>query len=358
MGSSLAWLSSPWGRSLLSLLGLALAVAGALVVHAIAFALLHRLAAKPQRVVEASLYRHARRPARWLLLLLALLVALPLVPLPELARLALQHVVSLGVIAACAWGVILATEVLADLIASRYRVDVADNLAARRIQTQVHVLRRVVTVVVVLVTLAVMLLTFPAARSIGASLLASAGLAGLVVGMAMRPTLASLIAGIQIALTQPIRLDDAVVVENEYGWIEEITSTYVVVRLWDLRRMVLPLTYFIEHPFQNWTRTTASLIGSVYLYVDYTAPVEAIRQELDRILRASPLWDGQTSALQVTNAKEQTLELRALAGARDAGAAWDLRCALREQLVAFLQANYPQCLPKTRAEILSPASTH
>ncbi|HVA64147.1 MAG TPA: hypothetical protein VNF74_10520, partial [Terriglobales bacterium] len=180
MGSSLAWLSSPWGRSLLSLLGLALAVACALVVHAIAFALLHRLAAKAQRVIEASLYRHARRPARWLLLLLALLVALPLVPLPELARLTLQHVVSLGVIAACAWGVILATEVLADLIASRYRVDVADNLAARRIQTQVHVLRRVVTVVVVLVTLAVMLLTFPAARSIGASLLASAGLAGLV----------------------------------------------------------------------------------------------------------------------------------------------------------------------------------
>lgn len=310
MGSSLAWLSSPWGRSLLSLVGLALAVAGALVVHAIVFALLQRLAAKPQRVIEASLYRHARRPARWLLLLLAMLVALPLVPLPELARLALQHVVSLGVIAACAWGVILATEVLADLIASRYRVDVADNLAARRIQTQVHVLRRVVTVVVVLVTLAVMLLTFPAARSIGASLLASAGLAGLVVGMAMRPTLASLIAGIQSALTQPIRLDDVVVVENEYGWIEEITSTYVVVRLWDLRRMVLPLTYFIEHPFQNWTRTTASLIGSVYLYVDYTAPVEAIRQELDRILRASPLWDGQTSALQVTNAKEQSLELR------------------------------------------------
>jgi hypothetical protein len=215
-------------------------------------------------------------------------------------------------------------------------------------------MRRVVGVIVAILALSLMLLTFPGAQAIGTSMLASAGLAGLVVGMAMRPTLSNLVAGIQIALTQPMRLEDAVIVENEWGWIEEITSTYVVVRLWDWRRMVLPLTYFIEHPFQNWTRQTATLIGSVYLYLDYTAPLDALRRELDRIVHSTDKWYGGVCVLQVSDARERVIEVRALADAKDAGTAWDLRCIIREGLISFLQKNYPSALPKTRAEFRTP----
>jgi small-conductance mechanosensitive channel len=228
---------------------------------------------------------------------------------------------------------------------------VTDNLAARRIATQVQVMRRVVGVIVAILALSLMLLTFPGAQAIGTSMLASAGLAGLVVGMAMRPTLSNLVAGIQIALTQPMRLEDAVIVENEWGWIEEITSTYVVVRLWDWRRMVLPLTYFIEHPFQNWTRQTATLIGSVYLYLDYTAPLDALRRELERLVHSTDKWYGGVCVLQVSDARERVIEVRALADAKDAGTAWDLRCLIREGLISYLQKNYPAALPKTRAEL-------
>jgi small-conductance mechanosensitive channel len=333
------------------------AIAVALIVHAIVFAVLKRLAAKPGRVVEFSLYTHARRPLRWLLPLLALLFALPAAPLPALVRQGLEHLFGLGFIAGIAWSILLLVDIAADVLASRYRVDIADNLVARRIRTQVQVLRRVTAVVVIIVTLAVMLLTFPGARPIGASLLASAGLAGLVVGMAMRPTLANLVAGIQIALTQPIRLDDAVIVQGEYGWVEEITSTYVVVRIWDLRRMVLPLTYFIETPFQNWTRNSANLLGTVHLYADYAAPIDALRAELNRLVHATPLWKGEVCVLQVTHANEHTIELRALVDARNAGESWDLRCLVREGLIQFLQQHYPESLPRTRAEINAHAAT-
>jgi hypothetical protein len=223
-------------------------------------------------------------------------------------------------------------------------------LSARRVQTQIEVLHRIVVVIVVIVTVSIMLMTFPAIKHIGMSLLASAGLAGLVVGMAMRSTLSSLIAGIQIAFTQPIRIEDAVVVEGEYGWIEEIGTTYVIVRIWDLRRLVLPLSYFIEHPFQNWTRNSADLLGSVFLYVDYTVPVEEVRAELSRIVKSTNLWKGKVCVLQVSDAKEGTLQLRALMDAHDSGAAWDLRCYVREKLVQFLQEKYPSALPKIRAE--------
>ena len=325
-----------------------------LVAHAIIFWILGRLARRPGRVLEASLNRHARRPSRWLLPVVAMLLALPAAPMSDLVRGGLQHLFSLVLIAGGAWCIMLAVAVFSDLIAARYRVDVTDNLAARRIATQVQVMRRVVGVIVAILALSLMLLTFPGAQAIGTSMLASAGLAGLVVGMAMRPTLSNLVAGIQIALTQPMRLEDAVIVENEWGWIEEITSTYVVVRLWDWRRMVLPLTYFIEHPFQNWTRQTATLIGSVYLYLDYTAPLDALRQELERIVHSTDKWYGGVCVLQVSDARERVIEVRALADAKDAGTAWDLRCIIREGLISFLQKNYPSALPKTRAEFRTP----
>jgi small-conductance mechanosensitive channel len=195
-----------------------------------------------------------------------------------------------------------------------------------------------------------MLMTFPAVRHVGMSLLASAGLAGLIVGMAARSTLSNLIAGVQVALTQPIRIEDAIVVEGEWGWIEEINTTYIVVRLWDLRRLIVPLSYFIEKPFQNWTRTTADVLGTVIIHADYTVPVQELREELHRILEKTELWDKRTWALQVTDATESTIQLRALMSARNGPAAFDLRCYVRERLVQYLRDRYPLALPKQREQ--------
>jgi hypothetical protein len=194
-------------------------------------------------------------------------------------------------------------------------------------------------------------MTFPSIRHVGESLFASAGLAALAAGLAAKSTLSSLVAGVQIALTQPIRLDDVVIVEGEWGWVEEITTTYVIVRIWDLRRLVLPLSYFIEKPFQNWTRQTADILGTVFLYTDYTVPVEEVRQEVHRILEASGMWDGKVWNLQVTDAKDHVIELRALMSAPNGGKAWDLRCHVREKLIEFMQRKYPQSLPRVRAEL-------
>ena len=200
-------------------------------------------------------------------------------------------------------------------------------------------------------------MTFPSIRHLGESLFASAGLAALVAGLAARSTFSNLIAGVQIAFTQPMRLDDVVIVEGEWGWIEEIRTTYVVVRIWDLRRLIVPLSYFIEKPFQNWTRQTADLLGTVFLYTDYTVPVEEVRQEIHRVLESSKRWDGKVWGMQVTNASERSMELRALMSAPNASVAFELRCFVRERLIQFLQEKYPQSLPKTRAELVRDTAT-
>jgi len=223
------------------------------------------------------------------------------------------------------------------------------------VYTQVRVLGRVGKAIIAVFALASMLMVFDSVRQFGTSILASAGIAGIIVGFAAQRSIATLLAGFQIALTQPIRLDDVVIVDNEWGRIEDITLTYVVVRIWDERRLVVPITHFIERPFQNWTRSSSDLLGSVFLHVDYTVPLGALREELDRILAASPHWDGKVKVLHVTDARERTLELRILASAPDAPSTWNLRCEVREKLVAFLQARYPQCLPRVRAELLQPA---
>jgi small-conductance mechanosensitive channel len=217
----------------------------------------------------------------------------------------------------------------------------------------VRILKRAMHTLIVVVTLSAVLMTFEPVRQYGVSLFASAGAAGLIAGLAARPVLSNLIAGIQIATTQPIRIDDQVVVENETGRIEEITSTYVVIRLWDMRRLIVPLGYFIEKPFQNWTRDSTNLVGTVVLYVDFTAPVDAIRAKFDEIVKASPLWDGSLVKLQVTDAKEGSIELRALVSARSSADAFDLRCEIREKLIAFLQQDYPGALPRARQQTLS-----
>ncbi len=343
LGSGEAWL---WAGG-----GLVAAVLLALGVHAFLFSVARRLAERVGGVTEISLVRHSRQPVELIFPLLAVLTILPALPLTPGARGRVQHAIGLGLIASTAWLAVRLIRVLEDVLDARYRIDVLDNLRARTIRTQVEVLHRIGTVVIGIVTLAVMLMTFPSIRNLGASLFASAGVAGLVVGLAARSTLANLIAGLQLALTEPIRLEDVVIVEGEWGWIEEITTTYVIVRIWDLRRLIVPLSYFIEKPFQNWTRRAADLLGTVLLYTDYTVPVGEIREELHRILQSSELWDGKVWNLQVTDAREHTVELRALMSAADSGKAWDLRCYVREKLIAFLQARHPESLPRVRAEV-------
>jgi small-conductance mechanosensitive channel len=339
------WHAWMWSTSIL-----AAAILIALAVHAILFFVLMRLARRKADVFISSLVAHGQSPSRWILPLLALMVALPAARLSESVLTPVERAVGLGLIAATAWLVILISQIVSDLISARYRIDSADNLSARRVRTQIEVLHRIVVVIVVVVGLSIMLMTFPTIKHIGMSLLASAGLAGLIVGMAMKSTLSSLIAGIQIAFTQPIRIEDVVVVEGEWGKVEEIGTTYVVVRIWDLRRLVLPLSYFIEHPFQNWTRSSADLLATVLLYVDYSVPVEEVRAELRRIVESTNLWKGEVCVLQVSDASEYTIQIRALIDARDSGTAWDLRCYVREKLIQFLQEKHSDALPRVRAE--------
>ncbi len=263
----------------------------------------------------------------------------------------IQHIVDLWIIGSLAWLSIKTVHIFQDMLLSRYQIDARDNLKARRMATGLRLIERIVTVAIILIAFAFMLMTFAKIRQIGVSLLASAGVLGIILGFAAQRTLGTIFAGIQIAITQPIRLEDVVIVENEWGWIEEITLMYVVVRIWDLRRLIVPITYFIEKPFQNWTRISADLLGSVFLYTDYTVPVQAIREELFRILDNTDLWDKKARVLQVTNATEHTIELRALMSAADSPTAWNLRCLVREQLIKFLQERYPESLPRMRVEL-------
>lgn len=239
-------------------------------------------------------------------------------------------------------------------IETRLGIDRPDNLDARRRYTQLRVLRRVLVSIIAVVGFIVALLYLPGARELGTGLLASAGIAGLVIGLAAQRALGNLFAGFQIAFTQPIRLDDVVVVEGEWGRIEEITLTYVVIEIWDQRRLILPIAYFLEHPFTNWTRESAAILGTVFLYVDYEVDIEALRAELKRLVEASADWDGRVCGLAVTDCKENALELRALVSASDGGAAWNLRCAVREGLVGYLKRMHPESLPRLRAEIIRP----
>lgn len=291
----------------------------------------------------------AGKAVRRTLPLLALMLGAPALATSPALEQIFRNGASLLLIAVIAFILFQVVDGVSTLLLKQYRLDVRDNLQARAIHTQVLVLRKVAVSAIGIFTLASMLMVFDSVRQFGASILASAGIAGIIVGFAAQQSIATLLAGFQIALTQPIRVDDVVIVENEWGRIEDITLTYVVVRIWDLRRLVVPITYFIERPFQNWTRTSADLLATVFLHVDYSVPLEALRTELTRILGASRLWDQKVNVLQVTDAKEHTLEIRALASAADASQAWDLRCEVREQLVVFLQQNYPDSLPKFRA---------
>jgi small-conductance mechanosensitive channel len=321
----------------------------ALLLHAALLWLARRFMGERQTFLRTVLAATVG-PTRLGLLLIALAIALPTTPLAGETADILARLLGLVTICLLGWVALTALHIGADLYLRRFRLDLADNLLARKHVTQVRVFERVLEVVIVLVTIGFALMTFDAVRQYGVTLFASAGVAGIIAGLAARPVLSNFFAGVQLAVAQPIRIDDAVIVENESGTIEEITFSYVVVKLWDLRRMVVPLSYFIEKPFQNWTRTGGELIGTVFLYVDHTAPVETIRKKLTEIVGQSNLWNGKVASLQVSDCKETTIELRALVSADNASTLWDLRCDVREKLIDFLQREYPTALPRRRYE--------
>ncbi|MBV8401745.1 MAG: mechanosensitive ion channel, partial [Acetobacteraceae bacterium] len=331
---------------------LILAAGLALWVHRLSVRLITRMPVNgSKRTFLQTFVAATTGPSRLGLVVFALGAALPYARLPAPESAVVGHLLLVAFIVLVGWSAMRALEIAATLYLHRFRIDVDDNLLARKHVTQIRLLKRAGDILIGLVTAATVLMTFPSVQAYGLSLFASAGAASVVVGLAARPLLTNFIAGLQIAVTQPIRLEDAVLLEGEWGWIEEITTTYVTVRLWDWRRMIVPLSYFLEKPFQNWTRETGSLIGSVFLYVDYTVPVEAVRQKLIEAAGESPLWDGKVVSLQVSDARERTLELRALISARNAPQTWDLRCEIREKLVAFLQREYPDALPTARVQV-------
>ncbi len=243
------------------------------------------------------------------------------------------------------------TNVAQDMLFIHYDINLSNNLRARKIRTQIMYVKKVAIVLLVSFCLCLILLSFPGVRKFGTTILAGAGVAGIIIGFALQKSLVNLFAGIQIAFTQPIKIDDAVVVENEWGWIEEINLTYVVVRIWDLRRLVLPITYFTENAFQNWTRNNAQILGSVFLYLDYSMPLDPLRKHFEKVLSETKLWDQQTQVLQVTDTNDKTMTIRLLMTAQNSPIAWDLRCHVREKMIEFIQQNYPQSLPHLRATL-------
>jgi len=310
--------------------------------------LLQSFSARTEANWDDVLLPFAGKALRLILPMIALILGTPALAVSEGAQQIVQNAVSLALIGTIGFILVQFVDALAHLVLQRHRIDVADNREARGIYTQVTVLKKIAVGIIAMFAIASMLMVFQPVRQLGTAMIASAGVAGIVIGFAAQKSLGTLLAGFQIAMTQPIRIDDVVIVEGEWGRIEEITLTYVVVCIWDLRRLVVPISYFIEKPFQNWTRTSADILGAVFLQVDYGVPVDAVRDELTRILEASPNWDRKVNVLQVTDAKERTLELRALASSSDASKSWDLRCEVREKLVAFVQTNYPGSLPRLR----------
>jgi small-conductance mechanosensitive channel len=326
------------------------AFTGGLISHFVLYRILSLHTKYSKTPLDNLIVKYCCRPLIWTVVIIVVRLGLPQVS-PQQWLPFQQHLIGLLLVALVCWLVIRVVDVVQGYITHQFNVSQKDNLQARKIHTQFRVLKRIVIIVVSVLALGTILMTFDKVRQLGTTILASAGIIGVVVGIAAQKTIGTFIAGIQIAFTQPIRIDDVVIVENEWGRIEEITLTYVVVKIWDLRRLIVPITYFIEKPFQNWTRQSADLLGTVYIYVDHTVPIDSVREQLHTILKESEHWDQKVCVLQVTNTTERTIELRALMSAADASTAWTLRCEVREKLVKFIQERYPHSLPKVRAEL-------
>ena len=321
-------------------------------VHYVLFRLLRRNPTEAQRQ-SLGLRQYLAKPARAVFLTIGLLMILPLVPgIPALYRGRIEQLVECMLVVGLGWLAIGGVYVFQAVTLRRFDISAADNLRARRVHTQMQFFRRLLIAFVVVLTAGALLWSFHDARlwKYGTGLLASAGLASLVLATAAKTTASNLLAGLQIALSEPIRVDDVVVIEGEWGRIDEITSTYVVVKIWDQRTLVVPLSYFIEKPFANWTRHSGEILGTAFLYVDYSVPVEPLRAELTRVVSESPLWDKRVCGLQVTDLSEHTMELRCLMSSADSSRNFDLRCLVREKMIEFLRENYPEALPTFRIE--------
>lgn len=338
---------APWITVIIKLM---VALPLVLVIHRVGTNILMRVAAPlpfSRRLVE-----YGNRAGGLVVYLLLTQVILRNTPASLDGVTAMQHMNALFLISALTWLGVRCVQAIEHTIIELNPSDSPDNLQARRIQTQAKVLARSTMLMIILIGAGTALMTLPGLRQIGTSLLASAGVAGLVVGFAAKPVLGNLLAGMQIALTQPIRLEDVVIIQNEWGHIEEITGTYVVVRIWDQRRMIVPLQWFIEHPFQNWTRTTSDILGTVLIWTDYRLPVEQVREQAERICADAPEWDGRLCLTQVVDTSERAMHVRVLVSAADAAKLWDLRCRVREKLVDFIQRDYPECLPRLRTDVV------
>jgi small-conductance mechanosensitive channel len=300
--------------------------------------------------VTRAILARLGKPFSWFLPLMTLNFLLPLMRMRSAVYPVVNKTVEILMTIAFAGVLIGVVKVFEDYVYHTFDIGKADNLRERKIRTQLQFIRRLAVTLILILTGCVILLSFNNLRKIGTGLLTGVGVGGIIIGFAAQKSLSNFLAGFQIAFTQPLRIDDVLVVEGEWGRVEEITLTYVVVRIWDLRRLILPINYFIEKPFQNWTRTSAAILGTVFLYLDYTTPLDALRAELGRLLENDPLWDRRVQGLQVTNAGEKTMEVRALMSAADSSNAFDLRCNVREGLIKFMQEHYPQCLPVVRIE--------
>jgi small-conductance mechanosensitive channel len=340
-----AVLKNPWVATGISL---ALALIAVTIAYRIGETVIRRLTR--HRPIATLLVDAVDEPGRLIASLLVIQAVLQAAPddLPGMRP--ARHLTGLVLIGAVTWLAVRCIGTMGPAAAILYPINVKDNLEARRIQTQARVMARVLDVIVVIVGLSVGLTTFPALQKLGASLLASAGIAGIVLGFSAQKVLGNLLAGLQIALTQPFRLDDVVIIEGEWGRIEEIHNTYVVVAIWDQRRLVVPLQKLIEQPFQNWTRTSSEILGTVFLWLDFSVPIEPLRQELRRLCESSPDWDGRVCGLVVTDASDRAMQIRALVSSVDSGRGWDLRCFVRERLIAYIHEHYPGSLPRLRLE--------
>jgi small-conductance mechanosensitive channel len=329
---------------LISSIGLVIVIS----LYFITIQLLKRFSSRKDNILEWDTHKKFRTPVLLLLFSIAGSIIISSIETDLDFMVHLNHIIKLLIIFVITWLLIKIIGLGRELILKRYNSDEKDNLRARKAHTQFRIIERILIAVIVIISLAIALMTFEGIRKIGVSLFASAGVAGIILGFSAQKLIGNMLAGFQIALAQPIRLDDVVIVEGEWGRIEEINLTYVVVSIWDKRRLIVPTTYFIEKPFQNWTRKTAEILGTVFIYTDYTVPFDKLREELTRILKTNKDWDGKVNVLQVTNATEKTVEVRALMSAADSSTAWDLRVHVREKLIEYLQKNHPECLPRTR----------
>lgn len=346
-----AWAEAQ-GRSLAVLAAgvasLAAAILAALLLHRVAMAVLRRAAKRTANDADDIVLAQASQPSKWILVAVAASVAQRFVPLDPWVVELWRQVAGFVMPALFGWLAITLVRALKLIVERRADISVENNLEARRKRTRMGILVRIVTVLILFLTICMMLLSIPGVRNVGVTLMASAGLAGLAVGAAAQPALKNLIAGVQMAFTEPIRIDDVVIIAGEWGRIEDIRLTYVVVRVWDERRLIVPVSKFLEDSFQNWTRESAQLLGSAFFYVDPTADVARIRSALEGVVKSNPLWDRRFFNLQVTDIKPDVMELRALVTAADASKAFDLRCAVREGLMGFIAAEMPEALPRHR----------